>query len=45
MEAEAYVAGILRGGSLSDGLFIFHAGTLRIETKEFELVRVFDEEI
>ncbi len=42
-EAEAIVSGILRGGKLVDGVFIFHAGTALIETKQFELVRVFDE--
>jgi hypothetical protein len=42
MEAEAMVGGILRGGYLIDGLFIFHAGTVRYEAKDFRLVRVFE---
>lgn len=41
MEAEAVVSGILRGGKLEGDLFIFHAGTCRVETKDFRLVRVF----
>jgi len=39
-QAEAYINGVLRGGTLKDGVFIFHAGTMKIETKEYIDLRI-----
>jgi len=42
MQAEAYVGGILRGGRLENGVFIFHAGTVEIRTTEYDLITLYD---
>lgn len=43
--AEADVRGILRGGRIKDGKFCYQAGTLYVETGDFDNARVFDEKL
>lgn len=40
LEAEARVGGGLRGGILRGKTFIFHAGSTKVETKEFTDLKV-----
>lgn len=42
--AEANVQGVLRGGVLYGDLFVFHAGTMKIETREYSNLEIFGKE-
>ncbi len=39
-QSEARVQGILRGGYLFGDLFMFHSGTMKIETKSFSELKI-----
>lgn len=40
IKVEARVQGILRGGYLIKGKFVFHSGTMKIETKDYTELKI-----